>query len=117
MSAKLFSPITIRGAEFKNRIAMSPMCMHSAGEDGCISDFHLVHYGARALGGAGLIFLETTAIMDNGLIGPGDIGIWNEDQVPGLSRMVEIIHRFDAKAGCQLGHAGRQLGVDGRAVA
>lgn len=117
MSAMLFSPITIRGTEFKNRIAMSPMCMHSADEDGRISDFHLVHYGARALGGAGLVFLETTAIMDNGLIGPGDIGIWTDDQVPGLTRMVDIIHRFDAKAGCQLGHAGRQLGVEGRSVA
>lgn len=114
MSAKLFTPITIGKTEFRNRIAMSPMCMHSAGEDGCVTDFHIVHYGSRALGGAGLVFLETTAIMDNGLIGPGDIGIWNDDQVPGLARLVDVIHRFGAKAGCQLGHAGRQLGIDTR---
>ncbi|SPO55418.1 NADPH dehydrogenase [Pseudomonas sp. JV551A1] len=114
MSAKLFEPITIRGVELRNRIAMSPMCMHSAEEDGCVTDFHIVHYGARALGGAGLVFLETTAVMDNGLIGPGDIGIWSDDQVDGLAKLTKTIQSFGAKAGCQLGHAGRQLGVPGR---
>lgn len=91
MSAKLFEPITIRGVELRNRIAMSPMCMHSAEEDGCVTDFHIVHYGARALGGAGLVFLETTAVMDNGLIGPGDIGIWGDDQVDGLAKLTKTI--------------------------
>ena len=114
MATKLFEPITIGGVEFKNRIAMSPMCMHSAGEDGQVTDFHVVHYGARALGGAGLVFLETTAILDNGLIGPGDIGIWNDAQVAGLKHLTGVIQRFGAKAGCQLGHAGRQLGIAGR---
>lgn len=114
MSAKLFEPITIGGVEFRNRIAMSPMCMHSAGEDGRITNFHIVHYGARALGGAGLVFLETTAVMDNGLIGPGDIGIWSDDHVEGLAELTSSIQSFGAKAGCQLGHAGRQLGVPGR---
>ncbi len=114
MAAKLFEPITIRGTEFRNRIAMSPMCMHSADDDGRVTDFHMVHYGARALGGAGLVFLETTAILDNGLIGPGDIGIWEDGQVEGLSRLTKVIQRFGAKAGCQLGHAGRQLGIEGR---
>lgn len=117
MNSKLFEPFSIRGTEFRNRIAMSPMCMHSAGDDGVITDFHIVHYGARALGGAALIFLETTAVLDNGLIGPGDIGIWRDDQVSGLKRMTDVIHRFDAKAGCQLGHAGRQFGIDGPAIA
>ncbi|HEX7854752.1 MAG TPA: NADPH dehydrogenase NamA [Sphingobium sp.] len=117
MPVKLFEPITIRNVEFRNRIAMSPMCMHSAEEDGFVTDFHIVHYGSRALGGAGLIFLETTAIMDNGLIGPGDIGIWSNHHVAGLTRLTDVIHRFGAKAGCQLGHAGRQLGVQGRSVA
>lgn len=114
MSAKLFEPVTIGGVEFKNRIAMSPMCMHSAGDDGCVTDFHIVHYGARALGGAGLVFLETTAVLDNGLLGPGDIGIWNDDQIPGLARLTKVIQEFGAKAGCQLGHAGRQLGIPER---
>lgn len=114
MPAKIFEPITIRGTEFRNRIAMSPMCMHSAGPDGRITDFHIVHYGARALGGAGLVFLETTAVLDNGLIGPGDIGIWEDGQVEGLAHLVKVIQKFGAKAGCQLGHAGRQLGIDTR---
>ena len=90
MTAKLFEPITIGGVELRNRIAMSPMCMHSAEEDGCVTDFHIVHYGARALGGAGLVFLETTAVMDNGLIGPGDIGIWSDDQVKGLAKLTRL---------------------------
>jgi NADPH2 dehydrogenase len=104
----------IGGVEFKNRIAMSPMCMHSAGDDGQVTDFHVVHYGARALGGAGLVFLETTAILENGLLGPGDIGIWNDEQIPGLAHLTKVIQRFGAKAGCQLGHAGRQQGMQGR---
>ncbi|KAF5885253.1 MULTISPECIES: NADPH dehydrogenase NamA [Rhizobium] len=113
MPVMLFEPIIIRDTEFRNRIAMSPMCMHSAGSDGRVNDFHLVHYGARALGGAGLVFLETTAVLENGLIGPGDIGIWDDGQVSGLTRLTDVIHQFGAKAGCQLGHAGRQFGIDG----
>mgnify|MGYP004707774031 FL=1 len=109
---KLFEPITIRNLTLKNRIAMSPMCMHSAAEDGCISDFHLAHYGARALGGAGLIFLETLAVQANGLINAGDLGIWDDTHVPGLSRVVEIIHKMGAMAGAQIGHGGRLLGVE-----
>ena len=114
MSAKLFERFSVRGVEFRNHIAMSPMCMHSAGDDGKVTEFHHIHYGSRALGGAGLIFLETTAVLENGLIGPGDLGIWNDDQVPELARLVKTIQRFGAKAGCQLGHAGRQLGIDSR---
>lgn len=117
MSAKLFEPITIRGIEFRNRIAMSPMCMHSADAQGRISDFHLVHYGARALGGAGLVMLETASILPNGPIGPGDIGIWEDAHISGLSRVVNVIHAMGGKAGAQIGHAGRMLGVLGRAVA
>ncbi|WP_336964863.1 NADPH dehydrogenase NamA [Acinetobacter pittii] len=112
MSALLFQPITIRGVEFKNRIAMSPMCMHSATEDGYITDFHVVHYGARALGGAGLIMLETASVLPNGPIGPGDIGIWDDSHIDGLKRIVNTLHKFGAKAGAQIGHAGRQLGID-----
>ncbi|MFD7505877.1 NADPH dehydrogenase NamA [Streptomyces sp. NPDC059850] len=112
MSAKLYEPITIRGTEFRNRIAMSPMCMHSADEGGHVRDFHLVHYGARALGGAGLVMLETAAVLANGPIGPGDIGIYDDSHIEGLTRLTEVIHGFGAKAGAQLGHAGRQVGVD-----
>ncbi|WP_027020837.1 NADPH dehydrogenase NamA [Corynebacterium sputi] len=112
MSALLFEPYSIRGVEFRNRIAMSPMCMHSANPQGEVQDFHLVHYGARALGGVGLIFPETLIVKPNGLIGPGDLGIWNDDHVAGLSRLTEIIHQHGAKIGAQIGHAGRMLGVD-----
>ena len=112
MSALLFEPITINGVEFRNRIAMSPMCMHSASDDGKINDFHVIHYGARALGGAGLIMLETASVLPNGPIGPGDIGIWGDSHIEGLSRVTDAIHRFGAKAGAQIGHAGRQLGID-----
>ncbi|MGW2331174.1 NADPH dehydrogenase NamA [Streptomyces sp. NPDC001700] len=112
MSAKLYEPITIRDTEFRNRIAMSPMCMHSADAGGRVSDFHSVHYGARALGGAGLVMLETTAVLPNGQIGPGDLGIWDDEHIEGLSRLAEVIHGFGAKAGAQIGHAGRQLGIE-----
>ncbi|MGC6388893.1 NADPH dehydrogenase [Ewingella sp. S1.OA.A_B6] len=112
MSALLFEPITINGTAFRNRIAMSPMCMHSASDEGHVNDFHVIHYGARALGGAGLIMLETAAVLPNGPIGPGDIGIWDDSHVQGLTRVTDAIHRFGAKAGAQLGHAGRQLGID-----
>ncbi|MET8979277.1 NADPH dehydrogenase NamA [Streptomyces sp. NPDC004539] len=112
MSAMLYEPITIRGTEFRNRIAMSPMCMHSADSHGHVSDFHLVHYGARALGGAGLVMLETNSVLPNGPIGPGDLGIWDDDHVEGLSRLAGAIQRFGARAGVQIGHAGRQLGID-----
>jgi len=106
----LFSPIVIKGTEFKNRIAMSPMCMHSADKNGSVTDFHLVHYGARALGGAGLIFPETCAVLPNGQLGPGDLGIWSDSHVPGLTRLVDVIHSMGAKAGIQIGHAGRKQG-------
>ncbi|PRD16423.1 NADPH dehydrogenase NamA [Pantoea coffeiphila] len=112
MSALLFEPITINGVEFRNRIAMSPMCMHSASDDGETNDFHVIHYGARALGGAGLVMLETAAVLPNGPIGPGDIGIWDDRHIEGLSRVTSAIQRFGAKAGAQIGHAGRQLGID-----
>lgn len=105
---KLFEPMIIRGVRFKNRIAMSPMCMHSGTTDGRVTNFHHVHYGARALGGTGLVFLETAAVLPNGTIGPGDLGIWDDGQVAGLSAVVSTIHDMGAKAGAQLGHSGRQ---------
>ncbi|MBO1361181.1 NADPH dehydrogenase NamA [Acetobacter sacchari] len=110
---KLFDSITIRNLTLRNRIAMSPMCMHSGLPGGFVSDFHLVHYGARALGGAALVFPETLAILENGMIGPGDLGIWSDEHVLGLMRLVSVIHKMGAYAGAQLGHAGRMLGIDG----
>ena len=112
MSTKLFQPLSIRGVEFRNRIAMSPMCMHSADDDAKVTQFHHIHYGARALGGAGLIFLESAAVSKNGLIGPGDLGIWSDDHTPGLAGLVQTVQGFGAKVGCQLGHAGRKHDID-----
>lgn len=111
MSATLLEPYSIRGVSFRNRIAMSPMCMHSATATGIATDFHVVHYGSRALGGAGLVMTETAAVTPNGPIGPGDLGIWDDMHVPGLRRIVDAVHLVGGRAGVQIGHAGRQLGL------
>lgn len=109
----LLSPFEIKGVKLKNRIVMSPMCMHSAGEDGFVTHWHHVHYGARALGQTGLIFPETLAIDKDGRIGPGDLGIWSDEHVAGLRGLVDALHGFGAKAGAQIGHAGRQADLPG----
>lgn len=111
MSATLFEPYTIRGVSFRNRIVMSPMCMHSATADGVATDFHVLHYGSRALGGTGLIMTETAAVTPNGPIGPGDLGIWDDAHIPNLRRIVDAVHLVGGRIGVQIGHAGRQLGL------
>lgn len=107
----LLEPFTIRGVSFRNRIVMSPMCMHSATADGVATDFHVMHYGSRALGGAGLVMTETAAVAPNGPIGPGDLGIWDDVQIPNLRRIVDAVHLVGGRIGVQIGHAGRQLGL------
>ncbi len=104
----LFTPIKIKNVELKNRIVMSPMCMHSATPDGHITDWLKTHYTSRALGQTGLIFLESLVISKQGLIGPGDIGIWDDGHVKGLSELVDLIHSYGTKVGAQISHAGRQ---------
>ncbi|WP_104165242.1 NADPH dehydrogenase NamA [Cryobacterium sp. N22] len=111
MSATLLEPFTIRGVSFRNRIAMSPMCMHSATAAGVATDFHVMHYGSRALGGAGLVMTETAAVAPNGAIGPGDLGIWDDAHIPNLRRIVDAVHLVGGRMGIQIGHAGRQLGL------
>lgn len=106
MSA-LFSPLKIRGVELKNRIAVSPMCMYSS-EDGFASDWHLVHLGSRAVGGAGLIICEATAVSPEGRITPSDLGIWKEEHVEGLRRITSFIAAQGTVPGIQLAHAGRK---------
>lgn len=103
----LFSPITIRGLTIKNRIVVSPMCMYSS-EDGFANDWHLVHLGSRAVGGAGLIFTEATAVEPRGRISPVDLGIWKDEHIDALRRVVDFCHSFGAKMGIQLAHAGRK---------
>ncbi|WP_207535013.1 NADH:flavin oxidoreductase/NADH oxidase [Desertivirga arenae] len=103
----LFSPLRIREVEFKNRIGVSPMCQYSS-EDGYVNDWHLVHLGSRAVGGAGLIIIEAAAIAPEGRITPKDLGIWSDDHIKGLKQIVDFIHGQGSVAGIQLAHAGRK---------
>jgi 2,4-dienoyl-CoA reductase-like NADH-dependent reductase (Old Yellow Enzyme family) len=107
----LLSPLTIRGVRFRNRIAMSPMCEYSA-QDGLANDWHLVHLGSRAVGGAALIMVEATAVTAEGRISPGDLGIWKNEQIEPLARIAEFVHSQGAVAGIQLAHAGRKASCD-----
>ena len=83
--SKLFQPIKIRGEEIKNRSWVSPMCQYSS-EDGFVNDWHLVHLGTRAVGGAGLVMTEAAAISPEGRISPNDLGIWKDDHIEGLKK-------------------------------
>lgn len=112
--SKLFQPFTIGNLELKNRIVMSPMCQYAAGEDGVATDWHRVHYPSRAVGGAGLLILEATAVQPNGRITEQDLGIWNEEQAQALAQIVGQIHQHGAAAGIQLAHAGRKSTVRGK---
>lgn len=105
--SSLFSPLTIRNITFKNRIAVSPMCQYSSA-DGFANDWHLVHLGSRAVGGAALVIAEATAISPEGRITPDDLGIWKDDHVPYLKRIASFIEANDAVPGIQLAHAGRK---------
>ena len=105
--AKLFSPFRLRSLEMRNRIVVSPMCEYSA-IDGFSNEWHLVHLGSRAVGGAGLIITEATAVSPEGRITPDDLGIWQEAHIPGLERITRFIREHGAAAGIQLAHAGRK---------
>ena len=105
--SKLFTPIKIRDLEFKNRIFVSPMCQYSA-KDGIPNDWHLVHLGSRAVGGAGLVLTEATAVSPEGRISPADLGIWSNEQVSAFKRITNFIKSQGAVPGMQLAHAGRK---------
>ena len=105
--AKLFETFQIKSIVLKNRIVVSPMCEYSA-EDGFANDWHLVHLGSRAVGGAGLIIAEATAVHPDGRISPYDLGIWKDEHIPGLKRITDFIHGQGSVAGIQLAHAGRK---------
>ncbi len=107
MPISLFSPLTFRQLTFKNRIAVSPMCQYSC-EDGFATDWHLVHLGSRAVGGAALVMVEATAVEDRGRISPADMGLWKDEQIPALARVASVIKSNDAIPGIQLAHAGRK---------
>lgn len=103
----LLTPLRIRGVTLRNRIVVSPMCQYSS-IDGFSDDWHLVHLGSRAVGGAGLIFTEATAVTPQGRISPVDLGIWDDNHVENLSRITSFIHRMGGVSGIQLAHAGRK---------
>src|SRR5262249_41197057 len=103
----LLSPIRIRGVALRSRIAVSPMCQYSSFE-GLANDWHLVHLGARAVGGAALVFAEATAVAREGRITPGDLGLWDDAHMEPLARIVRFIELHRAVPGIQLAHAGRK---------
>ncbi len=103
----LFSPLTIKSVTFKNRIVVSPMCQYSS-IDGFANDWHLVHLGSRAVGGAGLIMQEATAVSPEGRISPDDMGIWLDDHIGNLKNISTFIHSQGSLFGIQLAHAGRK---------
>ena len=105
----LFSPIKIRSLEVKNRLWVSPMCMYSCeGQDGIVGDWHLVHLGSRAIGGAGLVMAEATGVNPEGRISPWCPGLWDDAQIPGWKRITDFIRAAGAASAIQLAHAGRK---------
>ena len=104
----LYSPITLRNIELKNRWVMSPMCMYSS-ENGFANDFHFVHYASRAQGGTGLLLVEATGVVPEGRITHKCMGIWSDEQAESLKKIVSFVHQnSESKIGIQLGHAGRK---------
>jgi 2,4-dienoyl-CoA reductase-like NADH-dependent reductase (Old Yellow Enzyme family) len=103
----LFDPLKIRGLTLANRITVSPMCQYSC-ENGFANDWHLVHLGSRAVGGAGLVFAEATAVTAEGRISPQDLGLWTDAHAEPLARIVKFVHLQGSAAGIQLAHAGRK---------
>ena len=105
--ATLFDPLTLRGLTLRNRIGVSPMCQYSS-TDGLATDWHFVHLGSFATGGAGLVMSEAAAVAPEGRISPHDLGLWDDAQIPMLRRITDFIHAHGSVAGIQLAHAGRK---------
>lgn len=103
----LFTSLKIRDVTFRNRVVVSPMCQYSSA-DGFADEWHLVHLGTRAVGGAGLVFTEASAVTPEGRISPGDLGIWKDEHVDFLAHIVRFVEQQGAVAGMQLAHAGRK---------
>ena len=106
-SPRLFEPLKIKSVEFKNRIGVSPMCMYSS-EDGFANNWHLVHLGTRATGGAGLIISEAAAVSPEGRITPDDLGIWKDEHIEKLKEITAFLEEQGSVPGIQLAHAGRK---------
>jgi 2,4-dienoyl-CoA reductase-like NADH-dependent reductase (Old Yellow Enzyme family) len=106
----LFAPLTQRSVTFPNRVVCSPMCQYSS-VDGFANDWHLVHLGSRAIGGAGLVITEANAVSPEGRITPGDLGIWSDDHIPALTRITAFLKEHGSVPGTQLAHAGRKASM------
>src|ERR1700734_486946 len=107
----LFSSFQLREIKFKNRIFVSPMCQYSC-KDGMVADWHLVHLGSRAVGGAALVMVEATAVSPEGRISPGDTGIWSHKHADAFAPIADFIRQQGAVAGVQLAHAGRKASTE-----
>src|SRR3954471_1391017 len=107
----LFEPLKIRSLTLRNRIGVSPMCQYSS-KDGFATDWHLVHLGSRAVGGAALVVVEASAVTREGRITPSDLGIWSDEQAVPLARIAAFLRSQGAIAGIQLAHAGRKASCD-----
>lgn len=108
--SKLFEPLTLRGITLRNRLALSPMCQYTA-TDGHVSDYHAVHYGRFALGGFGLLMVEATAVSPEGRISHGDLGLWDDTQIQGLTRISAFAKAHGATPGIQIAHAGPKASI------
>ena len=109
---RILEPMTMRGLTARNRLWLPPMCMYSVeARDGVVTDWHVVHYASRAVGGFGTIVVEATAVTPEGRLSPNDLGLWSDEQVAGQRRLVEAIHAGGALAGIQIGHGGRKSGT------
>jgi 2,4-dienoyl-CoA reductase-like NADH-dependent reductase (Old Yellow Enzyme family) len=106
----LFAPLKLRGLTLPNRIAVSPMCEYSS-TDGFANDWHFVHLGSRAIGGAALVLTEANAVSPEARITPSDLGIWSDEHIPQLKRITTFLHQHGAYAGTQLAHAGRKASM------
>ncbi|WP_172251740.1 NADH:flavin oxidoreductase/NADH oxidase [Saccharibacillus deserti] len=105
----LFSPFTLKNMELKNRVVMPPMCQYSVEQkDGIATDWHYLHYVSRAVGGTGLIIVEMTDVEPDGRITDNDLGLWSDEQIPALRRIVDAVHAHGSKIGIQIAHAGRK---------
>jgi 2,4-dienoyl-CoA reductase-like NADH-dependent reductase (Old Yellow Enzyme family) len=113
--AHLFQPFTRRSLTLRNRIVVAPMCQYSAGTDGLATDWHLVHLGSRAVGGAGLVMVEATAVEPRGRLSLADLGLWDDAQIAPLARVAQFVKDQGAAAGIQLAHGGRKAWSDAKA--
>lgn len=105
----LFTPYTLKSLELKNRVVMPPMCQYAvSNKDGIVNDWHYNHYVSRAIGGAGLIIIEMTDVEPNGRTTDFDLGLWSDDQIAPLKRIIDACHQYGAKVGIQIAHAGRK---------